>query len=49
MVERMAGMEVGGRKVRLYVSFGLIMWFVGCRECSEEGGGEVGDGEAGRW
>ena len=49
LVERMAGMEVGGRKVRLYVSVKLIMWFIGCGECSKEGGGGGGDEEAGRW
>ena len=37
LVERMAGLEVGGRKVRRCGSVKLILMFVGCGECIKEG------------
>ena len=49
LVERMAGLEVGGKKVRRYGSVKLILLFIGCRECSKEGGRGGGDKEAGKW
>ena len=37
LVERMAGLEVGGKKVRRCGSVKLILRFEGCGECSKEG------------